>query len=59
MFICDYCRNHALEEKGLGFMRSKGACEMCNYYDLCWDVHGYKFKKNWQELKYSETGVSK
>lgn len=54
MFVCDYCREHALEEKGLCIGKSKGACELCDYYDTCNDLRGYQCKKNWQELVYKQ-----
>lgn len=56
MFICNYCRDHCLEEKGIGIIKSKGGCEVCEYYDVCTDIHGYTFKSKWKELKYNEKG---
>ncbi len=58
MFVCNYCREHALEEKGLSIGKSKGGCELCNYHDICNDLRGYKCKKDWQELVYKETHES-
>ena len=54
MFICNYCRDNCLEDKGIGVIRSKGACELCKYYDVCIDVHHYKCKKDWENLIYKE-----
>lgn len=54
MFICDYCREHALSNEGFGVMKSRGSCELCNYRDVCTDVHHYKMKENWQDLIYKE-----
>lgn len=54
MFICNYCRENCLKNSGLGIVKSRGACEVCKYYDICTDVHGYTFLSNWEELKYKE-----
>lgn len=55
MFVCDYCREHALKEKGICIGKSRGSCELCNYYDICNDLRAYDCKENWQDLVYKET----
>ncbi len=54
MFICDYCREHALDCKGIGVIRSRGACELCGFTDGCYDVHRQTFKPDWKDLIYKE-----
>lgn len=55
MFVCDYCREHAMDNKGVGVIRSRGACELCGFTDGCYDVHGYTMKNGYQNLVYKET----
>lgn len=54
MFVCDYCRENAMANKGFGIVKSRGACELCHYYDICTDIHGSKCKDNWKELVYKD-----
>lgn len=54
MFVCNYCRDHALDRRGIGAIQSKGTCELCGFVDACYDLHLHTFKPNWQELVYKE-----
>ncbi len=49
-FICNDCRETVLDERGVSKGYSKGACELCNYTDNCFDLTVYRCKENWQDI---------
>jgi hypothetical protein len=56
-FICDWCREKLLDDKGnlQGFVKSKGTCELCNTTDICNDLANYKCKTDWQDILKNQT----
>lgn len=54
-FICDWCRDKLLDERGVSKGRSKGSCELCETTDGCNDLANYECKKDWKEILKNQT----
>lgn len=44
MFLCHYCREHCLSEKGKSRGTWHGVCELCGYELPCENVKDFKLK---------------